>query len=214
MIAFRKVFAEEKYLMKQIFKLRYQVYTVERSFLPAENYPDKFEKDDFDCQSTHFAAVNDADQVLGSVRMIFARPRMLPVRKYCPEVLFDAICPPESAAEISRLVTSRQLRPMLQAHGVTEEEIVLGLCQAMYDECVEKEITHTFALMERTLSHLLRRYGFQFYCLGNQVDVYGPVKPYVCEVASIEWSDILQEEAPAPASISFHPLTRTFPMVV
>ena len=201
MVTFRKVFLEEKYLMKQIFELRYQVYTVERSFLPSEKYPDKLETDDFDEQSAHFAALNEEGRVLGAVRMIFTRPQMIPVKKYCPGVSFDSICLTHNAAEISRLVMSKKSRQVLRDEGVSEEEIVIGLCQAMYNECVEEGVTHTFALMEKTLWQLLRRYGFQFHCLGREVDVFGPVKPYVCDVASIEWSEIVPDEIFTPVSI-------------
>ena len=196
MVVFRKVLPDEDRLMRQIFNLRYQVYTLERSFLPSDRYPHKLEIDDFDNQSVHFAALNDFDQVLGSVRMILDQPKMIPVKKYCPEVSLESECLSQNVAEISRLVISKKSRHILKENSISEEEIVLGLCRAMYDECLLKEITHTYALMERTLWHLLRRYGFQFQCLGHEVDVFGPVKPYVCDVSAIEWAEILPEEIP------------------
>ena len=207
MISFRKVLPEEKHLMEQIFKLRYQVYTIERPFLSSEDYPDQLEQDDFDNQSVHFAAFDEEERILGSVRMILAHPRMVPVKKYCPGVSLEEICQPQKAAEISRLVISKKSRHMFRANNISEEEVVIGLCQAMYDECVAEGITHTFALMEKTLWHLLRRYGFQFHCLGHEVDVYGPVKPYVCAIAAIEWAEILPEENSVVPSI--YPLPAT-----
>ena len=204
MITFRKVHPDEKNLMEQIFKLRYQVYTIERSFLPSENYPKQLEQDDFDRQSTHFAAFNDEEKVLGSVRMILAQPRMVPVQKFCPGVPFEEICRLQNAAEISRLVISKKSRKLFRDNRISEEEVVVGLCQAMYEFCQTEGITHTFALMEKTLWQLLRRYGFQFHCLGHEVDMYGPVKPYVCAVSAIEWAEIIPEESPV--------LTARFPL--
>ncbi|PWB59893.1 MAG: PEP-CTERM/exosortase system-associated acyltransferase [Nitrosomonadales bacterium] len=115
-----------------------------------------------------------------------------------------------TAAEISRLAVSKSYRrrtndglydlssqedieiptgsenEMTLAHRRRRPEIILGLYKTMYQASKRQGITHWFAAMEKTLLRLLYRYQFGFIPIGPEVDYYGPVTPYLAEIAHIE----------------------------
>jgi N-acyl amino acid synthase of PEP-CTERM/exosortase system len=68
----------------------------------------------------------------------------------------------------------------------SKPEIILGLYKALYHESKRKGVTHWFVAMEKTLLRLLHRFNFDFTPIGPELDYYGPVVPYIAEVAEIE----------------------------
>ena len=89
------------------------------------------------------------------------------------------------ASNADRLSHSRiDKRPV--PHRRQRPEIVLGLYKTLYQESKRQGITHWFAAMEKTLLRLLHRYKFAFQPIGPEVDYYGPVTPYMVEIAEIE----------------------------
>lgn len=207
-IKFKKVDLSEHDLMDQIYRLRFQVYGRECGFISEGDYPDGLEKDEYDSQSVHFAAINSFGEVVGAMRIILPGTHPYPVEKNCPEVQLDQETIPGVMrfAEISRLVISKQLRrrfPLYMAYGHKRKRdaeqadnaygslkdakpIVWGLCREAYKESKCLGITHFYALMEKGLWALLRMYGFKFRCVGKQIDCFGPVHPYISEIGDIE----------------------------
>ena len=97
---------------KQIFALRYQVYCLERSFLPPENYPDGLEQDEFDAFSTHVAAYSMTDILVGALRLVIPPDsKQFPFQVHCPRLFNYLTYPPNhECMEISRLVISKLYR--------------------------------------------------------------------------------------------------------
>jgi len=56
----------------------------------------------------------------------------------------------------------------------------------MYQFSKRQGLTHWLAAMEKTLLRLLHRYQFGFKPIGPEVDYYGPVTPYLAEIAQME----------------------------
>lgn len=193
-------------MLNETFKLRYQVYCMERGFLPSEEHPTESESDDFDSVSEHFAAYDRHNQIAGSVRLVKSSPALgYPFQSHCP-VFPDAWQPPlDQAQEISRLVVSKQYRRRQGDNwlGITEETgeelpediaakrgghpiIVLGMYREMYRYSKKNGVRFWYAAMERSLTRLLARYGFDFKAIGPQIDYYGPVAIYLASLAELE----------------------------
>jgi N-acyl amino acid synthase of PEP-CTERM/exosortase system len=204
---FTKVERSNKALMEQVFRLRYQVYCLECNFLKPEDYPDGIEMDEYDDQSVHFAAMNEDGQVIGTMRLILQGKHIFPVEHHCPGIVIDKTGLPQvSYAEISRLVISKKLRrrkndelyyePQIEDVKVTTAEniqflrrakpMAFGLYREAYQESKRIGITHWYSLMEKSLWLLLRIHGFVFEPIGEEVDVYGPVRPYIGKITQIE----------------------------
>jgi hypothetical protein len=64
--------------------------------------------------------------------------------------------------------------------------MVSGIFRLLYQESKRHGVTHWVVAMERGLQVMLKRMGFPFVPIGPEVDYYGPVRPYVAEIAALE----------------------------
>jgi len=199
---FRKVELHEKELMQQIYRLRFEVYCYECGFIKEEDYPNKLDIDEHDKQSVHFAAIDTDGEIIGTLRMILPGKLPLPIQKYCPELTIE-----KSAIELSRFVISKRIRrrkdddlyygPQVDnGKSDTQAEkdefnrrskpMAFGLYRAMYLESKALQLTHWYTLMEKGLWLLLWVHGFEFECVGPEVECMGKVKPFKGDIANIE----------------------------
>ena len=196
-------------LLNAAFALRYQVYCLDRGFLPAEDYPDREERDEYDDHSMHFCALNLREEVVGTVRLV--RPPFgmaFPFQDRCTELFVDSGLPAaRDCAEISRLVVDRDYRrrngdsqegisihatvdldcpPVPGERRCNSPEIVLGLYRAMYTFSRRSGIEYWYAAMEKSLARRLASFHFAFCQIGPEVDYYGPVAPYIAQLSDLE----------------------------
>lgn len=209
-------------LREHIFALRYEVYCLECGFLPAEDYEDGLEFDEYDEFSAHFTAHDLTNQLAGSVRLVRPPADMpFPFEEHCHEMFPGLKLPPkEMAGEISRLVVRQKFRrrvgdtlagvpqqffvqttPPLPGRSAPNErrsnspEILLGLYREMYRYSRAHGVRYWYAAMERSLARALGRLDFVFHPIGKETDYYGPVTPYLADLRDLE--DRLRGRNPA-----------------
>lgn len=199
----------------ECYRMRYEVYCVERGLLPAEDYPSRLESDVYDPHSLHFLARHLQGEPAGTVRLVLNGALGLPMVAHCLlESDYGFLADPRDPlgagyAEISRLAVSKGFRRrredtpygapprtrsgddiprlMTSVQPPTDvPEMVAGLFRLIYQESKRRGITHWVAAMERSLQVMLRRMGFLFSPIGPEVDYYGPVRAYVAEIAAVE----------------------------
>jgi N-acyl amino acid synthase of PEP-CTERM/exosortase system len=193
--------------LDEIFRLRYKVYCHECKFLDPQKYPQEKEEDKYDPNSVHFFASDDIG-IIGTARIILNSKEGFPLESHCKNKLAikkELLPDPKSTAEISRLVISKEYRRRQEdgsyyspdyndvAQTNNEQEqlkrlkpMAFGLYRELYQECKRRNISHLYALMEKSLFFLLYLHGFAFKPIGEEIDVYGPVKPYLGSVEEIE----------------------------
>jgi N-acyl amino acid synthase of PEP-CTERM/exosortase system len=194
------VHAADRALLEKIQQLRYQVYCLDRGLLPPEHYPSAIESDEFDPHAMHFAAMDGAGHVIGTVRVVMNSPRGLPLDRYYREEGDLHFCgvPRRRLGEISRLA----VRAPLRDHGGGEAtnqlhrrpEIALGLYKEIYHAGRKAGISHLIAAMEQPLARLLGRFAFPFRPVGPEIDYYGPVRPYLLDIA--DWERAVHARCP------------------
>lgn len=194
--------------MDDIYHLRYEVYSTECGFIKPEDHPNQRESDHYDGQSLHFAALNSYQEIIGYVRLILPGRFIFPIEEYCPNIVIQkAALAGVKYGEISRLVISKKLRRRKndglyyepdyidqEANLVSQNKeylrrakpLAFGLYRALYQESKRRGVTHWYSLMEKSLWLLLRVHGFNFTAIGEEVDVMGPVKPYIGKIEQIE----------------------------
>lgn len=193
--------------LQKIFALRYQVYCIECQFLPKEEYPNEFETDHYDLQSTNFSALNSSGELTGCMRLVTAKANQIfPMNEKC--TLFPDFIQPENeqAAEISRLIIKGSLRRRQgdNLHGLGREEnavglsptkitpysanqlLLLSLYREMFRYCNKRNIRFLYASMEKSLARSLKMAGMCFVPIGPEADYYGQVRPYMLDLQSIE----------------------------
>lgn len=209
---FERVDSDE--LLKEIYRVRYEVYCEECLFLPASDYPDGLEIDEFDAHSIHFAAVAD-NKVIGTARLVMDSEHGYPLNEHCREILIDeSEIKKGGLVEVSRLALRKSFRRRKEdglyavesylkkseggilpenTEDQTEQDrkrhqpvVILGLYRAMYHETRRHGFSYWYAAMEKKLWRALKMFKFTFDEIGPQVDYYGPVIPYLGIINKIE----------------------------
>lgn len=200
----------ESHVLKEIFKLRYEVYCLERHFLEANEFQEGLETDEYDDCSIHFAAYTLDNQIVGTVRLVQPHPgQKYPFESHCASFP-DFVAPaPETVAEVSRLVVRKTHRRRrgdsmegisqdfvekgstrsIKPHSSVRRDkrgnsplLLLGMYREMYRYSRQNGIRYWYAAMERSLARSLEKMGFKFVPIGPQVDYYGPVTPHMADL--------------------------------
>lgn len=194
-------------LLESSYRLRYQVYCLERHFLRAEDYPAGLEIDQFDRHSIHVGAFDAAGDLAGTARLVQVSDG-LPLFRHC------TIFPHETRfheansqlVEVSRLSVSRHYRRRwTDPHGDISPassgaprrfcgaerrghraDALLTLLKALYQETKRIGATHWVAAIEKSLQRLLVQHGFPARLIGPEADYFGPVAPYQMDLKEFD----------------------------
>jgi N-acyl amino acid synthase of PEP-CTERM/exosortase system len=190
-------------LLQASYGLRYQVYCLERRFLSADRYPDQVETDEFDKHSIHMGVINAQRELAATARLIQLTSDGLPSFDHCTfydgvNVLRDLDC---RVIELSRLSVSRAYNRRAgdghfglgsappRAEGGERRSggvLVMTLYKAIYQTSKRRGIAYWMGTMERSLQRMVARSGFPFRQIGPDTDYYGPVAPYLLELAELD----------------------------
>jgi N-acyl-L-homoserine lactone synthetase len=166
--------ADTPELISEVFRLRYQVYCVEKGYEPG---CDGMESDEFDSDARHVLLIHRASgEPVGTVRIVPSSPtsglRGLPMNAVCaPSVTRNL--PPGTTGEISRFALSKQRRMSCRAGSMVR----LGLMQGIVRLSGELGLTDWCAIMEPMLLRLLRMNAIHFAPIGSLVEHHGLRQP-------------------------------------
>ena len=196
--SFDFVLATTDELLRECYRIRYQVYCVENEFeSPADN-PGQLESDDYDANAVHALLRHlPSGRFAGTTRLILPSKEKpdhsFPIQELCDHPLLhdpDQF-PIERAAEISRFCISKEFlrRVTDDAHhgfgkqGAPIDErrlipnIALGLIEALVAMSDIHGVTHWCAEMEPRLLRRLTRFGIYFDPIGGMIDHHGRRQP-------------------------------------
>lgn len=192
--------------LEQAYRLRFEVYCLDCGFLDAAHYAQPRETDAYDADSTHAFAYNLGGDLVGYVRLVhYSAQRRFPWQLHCRELFPDVTLPDgASSAEVSRLMVRRDYRrrksdliagiDTAQHLGQDDggerrrrsPEIMLSLYRRLYQHSMPIGIRYWYAAMERPLARALQAMGFTFRQIGNEIDYFGPVAPYLTDLKELE----------------------------
>jgi len=207
--------------LDDLFRLRYQVYCLERGFLRQEDYPNQRETDEFDAHSTHFVVRGSAGRAFATTRLVRNSSLGLPIEKYFDlDSVFDGL-DRNRLAEASRFAVSKELRhqgpagetspsePSKQGQRREAAEISLGLMKSLFWECQRQGVTHLCAAIERPLWRMLRHVGFAMRQIGPPKDYFGLCIP--CLMSEAELKEFIQRFRPELLDIFWWPQASAHP---
>ncbi|HEY6434809.1 MAG TPA: GNAT family N-acyltransferase [Acetobacteraceae bacterium] len=182
-------FADTPEALSEVFRLRYQVYCLERKFEPGENGT---ETDDFDAMSRHVLLRHRAsNEALGTVRLVIPGLRSeLPMERVAALPRLRHL-PRERIAEVSRFALSKSRRI---AGGCLSYLLRLALIRGIVHLSGEIGISYWCALMEPQLLRLLQRSAIYFQQAGGLVEHHGARQPAFVGLAPM--LDRVQREQP------------------
>ncbi len=175
--------ADTPALVHEVYRLRHQVYCLERGYEPGQ---DGIEMDAYDAHAAHVALrLAGCGTVIGTARLILPhaarRSDSFPMQAVCAAEHF-ATLPFARTAEISRFALSKERRGLSNAAtSLSRLALVRGLVQLSQQE----DVTHWCAVMERTLLRLLRASAIHFEDMGPVVEYHGLRQPASCELGTM-----------------------------
>ena len=173
---FEVAVADTQEKLKAAYRLRHQVYCVERGFFEKED--GALETDRFDTRAGHaLLTQRSTGRVVGTVRVVASSPHGpaadLPMQKLCEPSVFRML-PMGSTGEISRFAISKDLRDAACAGNAL---LRLGLMRGIVQVSGQMGLTHWCAIMEHTLLRLLRVSAIHFQPLGPAIEYHGLRQP-------------------------------------
>jgi N-acyl amino acid synthase of PEP-CTERM/exosortase system len=191
-----RVIDGSSHLLEESYRLRYQVYCVERAFLSASDYPAPFETDRFDEHSVHVGAIDSRGRLAGTARLILPYADRLPTLDYSPFPLLARPLWGDGGrwVEASRLSVSRSYGGAVRHAGRTPHRaaevergpVFLAVLKALYQASKGIDATHWIVSIEPSLQRLLTRAGFPFRQAGPAFDYLGVVAPYSLDLSELE----------------------------
>ncbi len=209
---FEIIDANSPELLREVFRLRYQVLCVEQrapGFEPS-SYPDGLESDQYDRHSSHILLRHrPSSELVGTARLILPDPRdtmrLLPTEKHTeidPALLDTSRLPRQNLGEISRLVVirrfARRKNELLYTlkHGMNVDKWapsnqrrfphpILALVVGIIRMSAQHNITQYLSVMEPSLNRLLGLFGLQFQPVGPLIDHHGLRRPYYMDLISL-----------------------------
>ena len=175
--------ADTPALVRDAYRLRHQVYCLERGYEPGQ---DGIETDAYDAHASHVVLrLAACGTVIGTARLILPhaakRSDSFPMQAVCAPERFAALPFPRTA-EISRFALSKERRGLTTAAtSLSRLALVRGLVQLSQQEGV----THWCAVMERTLLRLLRASAIYFEDMGPVVEYHGLRQPAFCDLETM-----------------------------
>ncbi len=174
--------ARTKDEIREAYRLRYQVYCVEREF---EAGATGVEMDEYDEHSRHILLTHPSSgDVIGTARIVLPINDKLhdtfPMQRVCDGNVLRHL-PLRSAGEISRFAISKERRMSYEATSLMRLGLVRGLVMLSQDA----RVTHWLAVMERSLLRLLRTTAIHFQPAGPLVEYHGIRQPAHSNLAAL-----------------------------
>lgn len=164
------------------YKLRYQIYCLEKGFLKVENPEEEMEKDPYDERSIHFL-VKSGNRWIGTFRLVIDHLGGLPFYKVSVPDSPQFIQGKLKAAEFSRLGILRPFQKLSNGQSPhepsgKESEIMLKLLHAARDYCRANSVDHIIFLCRRSITRVLKQFELQAQQIGPTIFHYGPRIPF------------------------------------
>lgn len=175
--------ADTPELLREAYRLRYQVYCLERGYkLEAE----ELEIDEYDARARHVVLCHrQSGEVVGTARLVLSSTenphRSFPLQHVCSTALEEYL-PIGRTAEVSRFALPKQRQGISLASASI---LRLGLVQGLVRLSQELGLTHWCAVMEPSLLRLLQRTAIHFEPLGPPVNYHGIRQPCYAAVGPI-----------------------------
>jgi N-acyl amino acid synthase of PEP-CTERM/exosortase system len=222
---FKVVLAETPDLMDAVYRLRYQVYCVERSFEQADQFRDNREMDEYDAHAVHAALIHrNSGSVCGCVRLVLPTGGALPIREIVQDPralsILDSL-PRRATAEVSRYAVSKCFRRRAGEGELPDLDffdddaidsrrvlphITVGLIVGVATLSLTYGISYLCAVMRPALLRLLDAFGLSFWPLGETVEYHGARQPCFAPVTDLlagvgrkdeQWLKLITSEAGA-----------------
>ncbi len=167
------------------FKLRYEVYCLEKRFEPTEHFNTSQERDDYDANAIHLLVQHKTSgQWVGAIRLVLGRPGSLPIYGLTSVSLPKTIMEEGGFAELSRLAILKSFRRCGKETRVSEPEVLLGLIRAAKEYSENHGIRYWLFLCRRSIKRVVGSFGMEMDVIGPPCEFRGIRYPFLATLAT------------------------------
>ena len=201
---FRTRTADSQLLREECFRIRHEVYCVERGFLDAQQNSGGLERDSYDERSVHSLLYDRASGLaVGTIRLILAErgspSPSTPFHSLCKDRLeqYPELLGLARTAEVSRLALSKRrcdIASLSNGHRRRSADlkdvhpssyVALGLLRMAIEMAVTNRVDYLCCVMEPSLLRMLARCGIYFENLGQCIEYHGRRQPCYAHVITL-----------------------------
>jgi len=140
-------------------RIRYQVYCLEKGWIPPDACPDGLESDEYDAQAVHFLAAHNG-HALGTSRLLIGGRQMLPGYNFIDVESLGLS--PADVVEVSRVA--------VLPHGRSpDRRAFLALTRSMWRWSLDRSHAAWIAITDEVLFHRLEGLKMPFLHIGEPV---------------------------------------------
>jgi N-acyl-L-homoserine lactone synthetase len=178
------VFADTESARSIHYRMRYQVYCLERGYEDPDAYPEGEERDEWDGDAAHFIVRHrPTGEWLATLRLVLPKAGRLPLNGHCrlPHQIRSR-APVTHAGEISRLCiwpAGRRLAASVPSAG---GELLTALLRAALDYSLERGLRYWYFLISPGLARMVRRLCISLTPAGDACELRGRRIPYVADI--------------------------------
>ena len=187
---FISIDADTPDLQSKSFRIRHQVYCLEKGYEDPSNFPDGLETDSFDSHSVHTLLEHQpSGRGVGTARLVLpitSRSEWsFPLQLVCAKNRISTAkwFPIDDTAEVSRFCISKQFRrsdnceKKTRGAGQAALDMTIGLIEGLVRRSAAAGVTYWCAAMEPSLLRLLSRMSIYFRPFGPVLDFHGKRQP-------------------------------------
>ncbi|MBW2103781.1 MAG: PEP-CTERM/exosortase system-associated acyltransferase, partial [Deltaproteobacteria bacterium] len=210
---FKFVRVDSPEMKERIYRLRYEIFAREFGFENPEELPDGLEKDVYEPYAIHYAAMDETDEIVGTVRLIRHSENGFPI-EHATKIEIPGKKPDmDKVAEVSRLAVHKTYRrrkldgfyglesyltvseggirpdygPMPPALQKRKTPVIIkGLYKMVYQESKKMGLTHLLMIVEQKLYNSLKKFGFYIRQIGEAVEYHGVRIPCVAIIEEMD----------------------------
>ncbi|MCX8049277.1 MAG: PEP-CTERM/exosortase system-associated acyltransferase [Methylohalobius sp.] len=167
------------------YRLRYQVYCLEKQYESKDRFNDGLETDSFDRHSIHFLIRHKASGCwVGAARLVLGEPDQLPMARLAKFSLAGYPRAGKTFAELSRLSILKSFRRCGKQQTVSEPEVLLGLIRAAKEYSEQAKIDYWLFLCRRSIMRIVGNLGMHMDVIGEPCEHRGVRVPYLAVLAT------------------------------
>lgn len=184
---YQVVVADTEEAKKVHYRLRYQVYCLDKGFEAPDKFSDEMERDEYDDMSVHFLVKDKyTGHWVAALRLVIADVKDIPASQVVEINDRSGMQVGERVAEISRLSIVKGHRVSNNEkssankyrHRHAIPEIMLGLIRATKVYCKDVGVRHGLFLCKRSMIRVLEKCGMGIEPAGSACEHKGTRYPY------------------------------------
>ncbi len=193
---FKCIEAKDEELIKEIYRFRYQIACEEDNIFCKDNYQEKYETDEYDKYSIHYAVLDKEGEIAGCMRLIHHSPIGYPASNHLP--IFEEekknLLTNDEMGELSRIFIRRDCRGIKSSKRIVE-----AIKPLAGQKLIDLKIVFSFGALEMSFFRFLLMLKMPYRQIGPYY-IYGNRKRALCVMDTKEFSSLNQEFLCEPVS--------------